>query len=100
MYSDVYLRTKPAAIRLDTSVRQLLGLELVPQDLSLAVTLGPGVVHLEAADSGAGTRVLVLGLGIGTVCIQRVLRLAGDVDLPLRLLHHLCGGANKMRGNG
>ena len=55
------------------------------EDLAFAVTLGPSVVHLEAAHSGGATRAI---LPVRTVRVQRVLWLARCVHFLLRFLRH------------
>lgn len=92
-YMEAYVRTEPAAIGLDSSVRQLLGLELVADELSLAVALWADLVHLEAAHGGRATLLFVLP--ICTVRVQGVLRLPGNVDFSFCLLRHLRGGRRR-----
>ena len=75
---------------MDSGIGQLLGLELVADELSFAVTLGADLVHLEAAHGGGATLLCVLP--ITTVRVKKMLRLAGDVEFSLRLLRHRCGG--------
>lgn len=79
-------RTEPAAVGLNASAGELLGLKLMAQNLALAVTLRPRVVHLEAAHGGGAAG---LGFPILPVHVQGVLGLPGDVHLLLFLLRHL-----------
>lgn len=78
-------RTEPAAVGLDASVGELLGLELVAQDLALAVTLRPRVVHLEAAHGGGAAGI---AFPILPVHVQGVLGFSRDIHLLLSLLGH------------
>lgn len=80
---------EPATIGLDARARELLGLELVAEDLALAVAPGPRVIHLEAPDGGGAAS---LALAILPVRVQGVLRLPRHVDLLLLHLRHLRTG--------
>lgn len=83
--------TEPAAVGLDAGGREFLGLELVLQDLPLAVALGPAVVHLETPhrSGGAALPITAPALAVAAVHVQGVLRLPGDPGRPLLLLRHV-----------
>ena len=87
MHFKLGIFTEPLAVGLDSSVGQLFGLEVVLEDLAATVTLGPGVVHLEAAHGGGATLRPILP-AVATVGVQRVLRLSRHVHLLLLLLRH------------
>lgn len=83
------VRTEPATIRLDASIRQLLGLEVLPEKLALAIPPGPLIDHLEAAHGGGGAGAFVaFPFPIAAVDVQGVLRLARYIDALLLLLPH------------
>ena len=82
-----YELTEPSPIRLDPRVGQFLGLILVAEDFTAGGSLGPGFVHLEAANCGGGTPFGGFLLPIGAVGVEGVFWFAGDVSFPLRLPH-------------
>lgn len=80
------MRTEPAAVGLNSSAGQLLGLVLVVQNLAFPVALGPRVVHLEPAHSGGAPGVT---FPIFAIRVEGVLRLTRHVRVLLFLLRHL-----------